>query len=405
LAQNPPPLQGIRVLDLSRVLAGPWCTMTLGDLGAEVIKIENPGSGDDTRQWGTLMKGGERTYYLACNRNKRSVAVDLANPEGQAIIRDLAAQSDVFIENFKLGGLDKYGLSYEALSKLNPKLIYCSISGYGRTGPGADRAGYDFIIQGESGLMSITGERDDLPGGGPQKVGVAVSDLMTGMYATQAILAAIIARGVTGKGQFIDMALYDCVLANLANMGSYALNTGEAPIRYGNAHQDVVPYQIYPTSDGEIIVAVGNNIQFDKLCRNVLERPDLADDARYKTNPLRMKNRDPLNVEIAREMKKRTREEWFDLMRKYQVPGGALQNVVESFGSPYAQARNMVYTIPHPTEGSVKVPGSPLKLTDTPVREPMAPPTLGQHTDEVLAEKLKLSPERIKALREKKAVA
>ncbi len=378
--------------------------MTLGDLGADVIKIENPAAGDDTRHWGTRMPGGERTYYLAANRNKRSVAVDLASAGGQAIIRELAMQSDVLLENFKLGGLAKYGLDYETLSKLNPRLIYCSISGYGRTGPGADRAGYDFIIQGEAGLMSITGERDEA-GGGPQKVGVAVSDLMTGMYATQAILAAVIARGVTGRGQLIDMALYDCVLANLANMGSYALNTGQVPLRYGNAHQDIVPYEVYPTSDGDLIVAVGNNLQFDKLCRNVLGRTDLADDARFKTNPLRVANRVALNAELSAEFKTRTRQEWFDLMREQQVPGGAVSNVVEAFASPTAQARDMVYTIAHPTEGTVRVPGSPLKLSDTPVRRPLAPPTLGQHTDEVLREFLKLPAGKIAELRKAGTIA
>ena len=400
-----PPLAGIRVLDLTRVLAGPWCTMTLGDMGAEIIKVENPGTGDDTRPWGTAMPGGERTYFLAANRNKQSIAIDLAHPEGQALIRALAEKSDVLVENFKLDGLKKYGLDYPSLATVNPRLIYCSISGYGRTGPAAARAGYDFIIQGEAGLMSITGERDDVPGGGPQKVGVAVTDIMTGMYATQAILAALIARDANGHGQFLDMSLYDCLLANMANMASYALNTGKVPLRYGNAHQDIVPYQTFRTSDGDVIVSVGNNGQYQKFCRDVLGRPDLADDPRFATNPLRVANRAACVAAIGAVMATRTRDEWLALMERFQVPGGAVRNLVEALAAPETAARDMVYAMPHSTEGTVRNAGSPLKFSATPVQEPVAPPLLGQHTDAVLAGALGLDATRIAALRAAGAVA
>lgn len=401
-----PPLTGIRILDLSRVLAGPWCTMTLGDLGADVIKVEAPDTGDDTRTWGYRLPGGERSYYLATNRNKRSICVDLAHPEGQRVIRDLAATCDVMVENFKLGGLAKFGLDYDTLKAANPRLIYCSISGYGRTGPAAARAGYDFIIQGEAGLMSITGERDDLAGGGPQKVGVAVSDLMTGMYATQAIMAALIARGQSGRGQFIDMALHDVVVANLANMAALALATDKAPGRFGNAHPDIVPYQTFRASDGEIIVAVGNNNQYRKFCLNVIGRPDLWEDARFQSNPDRVANRAALVPLLEDVTKTKPRAYWLERLEAEQVPGGIVRDVLEAVTSEESTARGMLYDLPHPTAGRIRTAGSPLKLMDTPVRQPtLPPPLLGQHTDEVLAELLGYDAARLADLRAAKAIA
>jgi crotonobetainyl-CoA:carnitine CoA-transferase CaiB-like acyl-CoA transferase len=395
------PLTGLRVLDISRVLAGPWCTMTLGDLGAEIIKVENPGSGDDTRHWGTKLKGGERTYFLSCNRNKSSIAIDMAKPEGQALIREIAKTSDILVENFKFGGLAKFGLDYPQLAALNPRLIYCSISGYGRTGPNRERPGYDFVIQAESGLMSITG----FPDGEPIKTGVAISDLFAGMYSVQAILAAVIARQQTGRGQHIDISLFDCSLANLANVGSSALNTGAIPKRYGNAHPDVVPYQPIQARDGEVVVAVGNDGQFRKLCNEVIDRPELATDPRFLTNADRTANRAPLIEELAKSMRLQDRQHWLGLMEQHNVPGGVLQNAVEALATPDAAARDMIKTLPHPTADSIRIVGSPLKFSDTPVRAPSTPPMLGQQTDEVLRAVLKLDDAQIAQLRADGVVA
>jgi crotonobetainyl-CoA:carnitine CoA-transferase CaiB-like acyl-CoA transferase len=398
---NSPPLTGLRVLDLSRILAGPWCTMTLGDLGAEIIKVENPGLGDDTRQWGATLPGGERTYFLAANRNKRSICIDMAKPEGQALIKEMAKSADIVVENYKFGGLAKYGLDYPQLSALNPRLIYCSISGYGRVGPNAPRPGYDFVIQAESGLMSITG----LPEGEPIKTGVAISDLFAGMYSVQAILAAVIARQQTGRGQHIDISLFDCSLANLGNISSSALNTGRVPVRYGNAHPDVVPYQPIEAKDGDVVVAVGNDSQFRKFCRDVLKREDLVADARFLRNPDRLVNRKALIEELAKTMRTRTRAEWLADMARFDIPGGVLQNAIEALATEDAKARDMVKTLPHPTAGEIRIVGSPLKFSDTPVRAPSTPPLLGQHTDEVLREILGLDEGRIAALRSAGAVS
>lgn len=287
LTRRPSPLAGRRVLDLSRVLAGPWCTMGLADLGAEVIKVEHPKGGDDTRHWGPPYVGGEAAYYLCANRNKQSLALDISTPQGQAIVRDLAMRSDVVVENYKLGGLDKYGLDYASLAAINPAIVYCSISGYGRASPIAERPGYDYVIQAEAGLMSVTGEVD----GQPMKVGVAVADLFTGMAATQAILAALIARDRDGVGQHIDMALYDCQLAMMANVASAYLTTGVDPKRYGNGHPTVVPYQVFDTADGRVVIAVGNDRQFAYLCTDLLDRPDMPADPRFGTNGARVANR------------------------------------------------------------------------------------------------------------------
>ncbi|MCC6471342.1 MAG: CoA transferase [Alphaproteobacteria bacterium] len=396
-----PPLSGIRVLDLSRVLAGPWCTMTLGDLGADVIKLEPPGAGDDTRSWGKRIAGLESTYFLSANRNKRGIAVDLGKAEGALLARRLAERADVLVENFKLDGLRKFGLDYATVAALNPRLVYCSISGYGRTGPAAARAGYDAVIQGESGLMSITGQ----PDGPALKVGVALSDVMTGMYAVQAILAALIARQQTGRGQHIDLALLDCSMANLANVASSALLLDTVPKRYGNAHADIAPYQTFAAADGDIVVAVGNDGQYRKFCAEVIARPDLAADPRFATNPLRSQNRAALLPEIAAVMKAKPRAWWIERMLKSGVPGGAVRDVKEALTSPEAQARRMVRDVPHPLAGSIRIMGSPLNLSDTPVREPMAPPTLGQHTDEVLREVLGMEAAEIAGLRAAGAIA
>lgn len=396
-----PPLTGIRVLDLSRVLAGPWCTMTLADLGADVIKLEPPGAGDDTRSWGKRIVGKESTYFLSTNRNKRGIAVDLGKPEGAALARKLAERADVLVENFKLDGLRKFGLDYEAVKAINPKLVYCSISGYGRTGPAAARAGYDAVIQGESGLMSITGQ----PEGPSLKVGVALSDVMTGMYAVQAILAALLARQATGQGQHIDLALLDCTMANLANVASSALLLGTVPKRYGNAHADIAPYQTFACADGDVVVAVGNDGQFRKLCAEVLELPDLATDPRFTTNPLRSQNRAELLSPIEAAMKAKPRAWWIERLLKAGVPGGAVRDVQEALNSPEAKGRRMVRDVPHPLAGSIKLVASPINMSVTPVREPAAPPTIGQHTDDVLREVLGMDAAEIAALRKAGAVA
>ena len=379
-ARNPA-LHGVRILDLSRVLAGPWCTMTLADLGADVIKVEQPRGGDDTRGWAPF-RDGESAYYLCTNRNKRSVAVDIGTPQGQAIVRGLAAHCDVVVENFKAGALARYGLDHEALRQVRPDVIWCSISGYGRTSPLAARAGYDYVIQAEGGLMAITGE----PDGEPMKVGVAVADLFTGMFAVQAILAAVIARRNDGQGQLIDMALFDCQLAMLANVGSAYLVTGREPERFGNAHASVVPYQVLPTADSEIVLAVGNDRQFRLLCDEVLGRPDIAADQRFATNSARIDNRDLLIPLLTGVLRTRPAREWQDKLASTGIPTGTVRQVGEALESAEARARGMVSEVPHPTLGTVRLVSSPIRMSGTPVREPQAPPTLGEHTQQVLRE-------------------
>jgi crotonobetainyl-CoA:carnitine CoA-transferase CaiB-like acyl-CoA transferase len=376
-----PPLAGVRILDLSRVLAGPWCTMTLGDLGAEVIKIEQPGRGDDTRRWGPPYVEDEAAYFLCANRNKKSVEVDLATPEGQAIIRELALEADVLVENFKAGGLEKYGLGYAALSELNPRLIYCSISGYGHASPLRDLAGYDYVIQAEGGLMSVTGAVD----GAPIKVGVAVVDLFTGMAAVQAILAAYIARQRDGLGQHIDMALFDNQLAMLANVGAAYLAHGNEPARYGAGHPTIVPYQTFEASDGWVVVAAGNDRQFAALCDRVLELEGVATDPRFSTNSARVLNRVALLAVLEPAFHARTSAHWLERLKAVQVPCGQVRSVGQALTAPEAEARDMVRTVEHATVGEMRLVGSPLKLSRTPVVEPTAPPSLGQHTEEVLA--------------------
>lgn len=377
----PPPLAGRRVLDLSRVLAGPWCTMILADLGAEVTKVEHPRGGDDTRHWGPPYAAGESAYYLCANRTKRSIALDLATPEGQAIVRALAAGADVLVENYKLGGLDRYGLGYAAIAALNPRIVYCSISGYGRASPLADRPGYDYVIQAEAGLMAVTGDVD----GAPMKVGVAVADLYTGMAAAQAILAALIAADRDGVGQQIDLALYDCQLAMMANVASAALVSGAASRRYGNGHPAIVPYQLFDTRDGRVVIAVGNDAQFGALCA-LLERRDLAADGRFARNADRVVNRVALLGEIEPLIAARDTGWWLSGLRAAGVPAGAVRGVGEALAAPETIARDMVSRVAHPRAGEVALVGSPLKFGRTPVVAPVAPPTLGQHSRALLAE-------------------
>lgn len=401
----PKALGHIRVLDLSRVLAGPWCSQNLADLGADVIKIERPGSGDDTRAWGPPYARdadghdtSEAAYYLSANRGKRSVTVDIATSEGQALIRDLARHADVVLENYKVGQLKRYGLDYDSLKAVKPDLVYCSITGFGQDGPYAHRAGYDFLIQGMGGLMSVTGERDDLPGGGPQKAGVALTDLMTGMYATIAVLAALTHRDRTGAGQYIDMALLDTQVAMLANVGSNYLNSGKAPKRWGNAHANIVPYQTFACSDGHIIVATGNDGQYQKFVE-AGGRPDLAADPRFATNPARVANRDVLVPLLAEMVATRGRDEWIALLEAVGVPCGPINDVGEVFANEQVQARGMAVSLPHPAAGQVTLVRSPMKMSGTPATSDKAPPLLGQHTDEVLRDVLGCSSDDIAALR------
>lgn len=398
-------LSHLRVLDLSRVLAGPWAGQILGDLGAEVIKVERPGSGDDTRIWGPpYAKDAEghdsdqSAYYLCTNRNKKSVAIDIAHPEGQALIRELAAQSDVVIENFKKDGLRRYGLDYESLSEDNPGLIYCSITGFGQTGPYSSRPGYDFLIQAMGGLMSITGHRDGEPGAGPMKVGVALTDITTGLYSTIAILGALEHRNQTGEGQHIDMALLDVQVACLANQTLNYLTTGQAPTRMGNAHPSVVPYQDFPTADGDVILAIGNDGQFARFCE-VAGHPEWAADDRYATNRARVNNRDTLIPLMRQTTVMRTTREWIEVLEQAGVPCGPVNSIADVFQDPHVQARGMQLEMPHPSLGTVPQVASPLRLSASPVEYRTAPPLLGEHTDEVLAQTLGLSAEAIQRLR------
>lgn len=400
-------LSHIRVLDLSRVLAGPWCSQNLADLGADVIKIEKPGAGDDTRAWGPPFAKDangnatqEAAYYLTTNRGKRSLTVDIASPEGQALIRELLPHCDVVLENFKVGHLKRYGLDYESLKAIKPDLVYCSVTGFGQTGPYAPRPGYDFLVQGMGGLMSITGQRDDLPGGGPQKVGVALVDLMTGMYSTVAVLAALTHRDRTGEGQAIDMALLDVQVAMLANVGSNYLTSGAVPQRWGNDHANIVPYQAFACLDGHIIVTVGNDGQYQRFCE-VGGQPELALDERFATNPLRVKNRAVLVPMLEEMVKRKSKQAWIDELEKAGVPCGPINNLQEVFDNPQVQARGVAIEVPHPTAGTVKLVRNPMLLSETPCDMSKAPPLLGQHTAEVLREVLGYDEGRIAGLREK----
>ena len=411
----PGALSHLRVLDLSRVLAGPWCTQNLADLGADVIKIEKPRDGDDTRHWGPPFfpdAHGQPTpdacYFAACNRNKRSVTVDMATPDGQELIRALAQQSDVLVENFKTGGLQRYGLDYETLSALNPRLIYCSVTGFGHSGPYAARAGYDLLVQAMSGLMSVTGHADGEPGGGPVRVGVAVIDVFTGMYATTAILGALEARHHTGRGQHIDMALLDVAMAVLANQGTGFLNSGNVPRRQGNSHPSVVPYQDFPTQDGNMLLAIGNDGQFARFCD--AGGVDWARDARYATNAGRVTNRDTLIPMMSDLTRSRPTAAWITLLEDKAVPCGPINDIGQAFDDPQVRSRGLRveqqrYPGAQPPAGEtinrVVTAASPLRLSDTPTTLRYAPPALGQHTDEVLRERLGLGADALQALREK----
>ncbi len=400
----PRPLSHIRVLDLSRVLAGPWASQNLADLGAEVIKIERPGSGDDTRAWGPpFLKDADgretnnSAYYLSVNRGKKSVTLDISRPEGQRIARELAERSDVLLENYKVGGLAKYGLGYEDVRKLNPRIVYCSITGFGQTGPHAHRPGYDFIFQGIGGLMSITGERDDLPGGGPQKVGIAITDVLTGMYAALAITAAIAHRERTGEGQYIDMALLDTIVAFGANQIFNYFVSGKVPPRYGNAHANLAPYEVFPTADGHLILAAGNDGQWQSFCK-AAGRSELAADPRFRTNPDRIRNRKELVPLVRDIMKGRTRKDWIARLDAAGVPCGPINNYEEVFEDPQVRHRALKVETPHPVSGSVPGIASPMRFSKTPVEYELPPPLLGQHTREVLGDLLGMRREELDRL-------
>jgi crotonobetainyl-CoA:carnitine CoA-transferase CaiB-like acyl-CoA transferase len=401
----PGPLAGIRVLDLTRVLAGPWAAQNLADLGAEVIKVERPKKGDDSRAFGPpWLKDAsgrdttESAYFACANRGKKSITLDIARPDGQAIVRELATRCDVLLENFKFGDLDRYGLGYAQLNKMNPGLIYCSVTGFGHSGPWRERPGYDFMIQGMGGLMSVTGERDDRPGGGPQKAGIPIADLITGMYASVAICAALAHRAKSGKGQHLDLALLDSLVAVLANQGANYLATGESPARLGNDHPNIAPYQVLKTADGSVIVACGNDNLFRKFCE-VAGRPALADDARFATNGKRVANRAELTRILSEIMVKRSMRQWLDALESAGVPCGPINSLEQVFAEPQAVARGLKMELPHPTAGKVSLVRSPMRFSETPVQHEAPPPTLGQHTDEVLGDLLKKNPSEIARLR------
>ena len=398
-------LSHLRVLDLSRVLAGPWAGQILADLGAEVIKVERPGNGDDTRAWGPpFLKDaygestGEAAYYLSANRNKQSVTIDFTKPEGQQLVRDLAAKSDILIENFKVGGLEAYGLDYASLKALNPDLIYCSITGFGQTGPYAKRAGYDFMVQGLGGLMSLTGRPEGDEGAGPVKVGVALTDILTGLYSTVAILAALAHRQHDGGGQHIDMALLDVQVACLANQAMNYLTTGVAPQRLGNAHPNIVPYQDFPTADGDFILTVGNDSQFRKFAE-VAGRPELGGDPRFATNKLRVANRAELVPLIRQLTVFKTTAEWVAQLEAVGVPCGPINDLAQVFADPQVRARGLAMQLPHALAGLVPQVASPIRLSETPVEYRNAPPLLGEHTQQVLEQVLGLKSGAVEALR------
>ncbi|WP_313549191.1 CaiB/BaiF CoA-transferase family protein [Pseudomonas sp.] len=399
-------LAGLRVLDLSRVLAGPWAGQILADLGAEVIKVERPGRGDDTRHWGPpFLKDplgastGESAYFLSANRNKQSIAVDFTQPEGQQILRDLAVKSDVVLENFKVGGLSAYGLDYASLSALNPELIYCSITGFGQSGPYAQRAGYDFLIQGLGGLMSLTGHPDDDEGGGPVKTGVALVDILTGLYATVAVLAALNHRTQTGEGQHIDMALLDVEVACLANQAMNYLVSGESPTRLGNAHPNIVPYQAFPTADGDMILTIGNDAQFRRFCE-VADRLDWVNDPRFATNQARVVHRMELVPLIRQVTVFRRTEEWIALLEAVGVPCGPINSVAQVFADKQVAARSLAFTMTHPLGQTVPQVASPMRLSRTPVEYRRPPPLLGEHTEQVLRYLLGHGDARVNAWRQ-----
>lgn len=394
------PLAGIRILDLSRILAGPWCSQHLADLGAEVIKVEHPERGDDTRSWGPpyLNEEHEAAYYLSANRGKRSIAVDIAHPEGQALIRELVPSCDVVLENFKVGGLKRYGLDYNSLKQIKPDLIYCSITGFGQNGPYATRAGYDFLLQGMGGLMDITGTPDDEPGGGPMKVGVAVVDLFTGMYAATSILSALLGRNRTGEGAWIDVALMDVQVGVLANQGLNYLTSGRSPTRLGNSHPNIVPYQAFATEDGHIILAVGNDAQFQRFCE-AAGVSLLASDHQFATNRSRVQNRQLLIPQIESLLRAKPSSFWLEVLEKEGVPCGPINSIEQVFADPQVQHRGMQLQMKHPEAGEMSLISNPVRFNDEHLNAENPPPKLGEHTDDVLS---RLFPDRegyIEALR------
>jgi crotonobetainyl-CoA:carnitine CoA-transferase CaiB-like acyl-CoA transferase len=402
------PLTGVRIFDLTRILAGPTCTQLLGDLGADVIKVEKPGVGDDTRTWGPPYvkdSAGENTnesaYYLSANRNKRSVTIDLQTPKGIALAKKLIAKSDILIENFKVGGLSKLGLGYDDLKTEFPRLVYCSVTGFGQTGPYAPRAGYDFLAQGLGGIMSITGA----PDGEPMKVGVGIADVMTGMYASTAILAALRHRDATGEGQHIDTCLLDTQVSWLINEGTNYLVSGQIPVKLGNEHPNIVPYKVFATSNGHVILAVGNDRQFQDWC-TAANAGELKSDPRYASNPLRIANRETLYDIMPNFMKRKTTEEWLAELGELKVPCSPVNNIEQVFEDPHVKYRGMRIEMDHPTAGSGKVPliGNPVKMSGTPPQYRLAPPTLGQHSDEVLKELLGFDEKQIQELKNEKTI-
>lgn len=373
-------LAGIRILDLSRVLAGPYCTMILGDLGAEVIKVEAPGGSDDTRSWGPPFKNGVSAYYISANRNKKSVTIDLKSEKGIEKIKQLVSISDVIINNFKTGTMERFGIDYDTLAKINPRIVYCSIKGFGETGPKKDIPGYDFIIQAMSGLMSITGDESS----GPQKLGVAITDILTGLYAVIGIQAALLERTRSGKGQQIDLSLYDTAVSSLVNIGSNYLMTGDIPTRLGNHHANIVPYQTFKTKDGEMVIAVGNDRQFSSLC-TVLEKPQYAEDDRFLRNADRVKHRKELTPLLQEVFLTKTTAYWQQQCEKHEIPCGPVQNLHQVRKDPQLKARNMFVKVDHPVAGEIELIGSPLKLSRTPVTMRHHPPEVGEHHDEIFA--------------------
>jgi hypothetical protein len=399
-------LSHIRVLDLSRILAGPWCTQNLADLGAEVIKVERPGYGDDTRAWGPPWINMEEkisSYFAAANRGKKSLTLNLSSPQGKIIIEDLVKISDVVIENYKIGDLKRYGLDYESLKKINPKLVYCSITGYGQDGPSAQKPGYDFVFQAMGGLMSITGEADSEPGGGPQKVGIAIADVITGMYSTIAILAALNSRDQTGLGQYIDMALLDSIIALGGNQITGYFANGKIPFRYGNAHASLVPYQVFAVKDGEIVIAVGNDTQWQRYCE-AIERPDLAQDPKWEKVTGRITGRSELIPHLAKTMLEKNRDEWISILEGYDVPCGPINNYQQVFEDPHVIHREIKVDTPYEDGSIISTIASPLRLQSTPPEYKRPPPKLGDSNFEILNQLLGYSAESIEQLKKEKII-
>lgn len=392
---NDLPLKGYRVLDLSRILAGPYCTMLLGDQGAEVIKVERPDIGDDTRTWGPPFAGGESAYYLCCNRNKKSIVIDLKNPAGSELVRELAGVSDVLVENFTPGLTKRLGLDYETIRQLNPRLVYCSITAYGQDGPYRDRPGYDMVLSAVGGLMWITGERD----GNPCKVGVAITDVLTGVYASGAITSSLLWRERSGRGQYLDISLLDVQVSGLANIASNYLVAGKEATRWGTAHESIVPYQVFNTKDRPIAIAAANQKLWLSFCK-VVGREDWLDDPRFESNPKRVENRDVLIPLIDRLFAQKTCDEWMDLLVGAAIPCGPVNNMQHLFADPQVRHRNMIAEVPHPTIETLRLTGIPVKYSETPGKVRIHPPLLGEHTDEVLSEALGYSCEQIEALKE-----